>query len=331
VAKEIDIERGRYIVFGRCLFTGNGTRYVGVEHPAEYKSHFDQLAIWARGYNTIPQPSVFWHRTVWLKCGGFNESDHHVLDYDLFCRFSRYFFFHKVDELWSTFRMHDDSKSSQRTEAEVLEMSIRASRRYWRSWFSPLRWRCEFSHWLYGCNGHEKARHHARLTEQAVQSRRYLSAIGEFLRTFIYSPKMAKDRLLMAWLADRRIGIFQRLLKSEHEFTGHYGDLWIGPLYRTDIEVPAKARRLVLTCKHTPHGSHVEVRATLSVNRRLAACHNAAKEELFTLSADVAKYRGQRCQVEVRSGPFFVPRLLHNTPDDRRLVIQLLETKFESD
>ncbi|HET7537033.1 MAG TPA: glycosyltransferase family 2 protein, partial [Candidatus Didemnitutus sp.] len=119
VAKEIDPRRNRWIVFGRCLFTGEGSPYVGIEHPAEYKSHFEQLAIWKRGYNTLPQPSVFWHRRVWEKCGGLNTAEHHVLDYDLFCRFSSHFRFHRVDELWSTYRMHAVSKSSQRTEAEV--------------------------------------------------------------------------------------------------------------------------------------------------------------------------------------------------------------------
>ena len=59
VAAEIDLARGRYVVMGRCLFTGEGSRYSGVEHPAEYQSHFEHLAIWKRGYNTVPQPSVF--------------------------------------------------------------------------------------------------------------------------------------------------------------------------------------------------------------------------------------------------------------------------------
>ncbi len=107
VARKIDPARGRWVVFGRCLFTGEGSRYVGVEHPAvEYRSHFEQLAIWKRGYNTLPQPSVFWHRRVWERCGGFKVTEHHVLDYDLFCRFSARYRFYRVDELWSTYRIH---------------------------------------------------------------------------------------------------------------------------------------------------------------------------------------------------------------------------------
>ena len=75
VAAEMDVVRKREIIMGRCVFTGEGSDYVGVEHPAEYLDHFEHLAIWKRGFNTIPQPSVFWHRTVWERCGGFDVNE----------------------------------------------------------------------------------------------------------------------------------------------------------------------------------------------------------------------------------------------------------------
>jgi glycosyltransferase involved in cell wall biosynthesis len=149
VAQEIRPNEGRYVVMGRCIFVGERSRYAGVEHPSIYRSHFDQLAIWKRGFNIIPQPSVFWHRSVWERCGGFDVEEKHALDYDLFCKFSKRYRFHAVDELWSTYRMHDASKSAQRSEAEVLEISIRVSRKHWGSWYSVLHWRCEVSYWLY--------------------------------------------------------------------------------------------------------------------------------------------------------------------------------------
>ena len=329
VAAEIDVGRGRCIVFGRCLFTGEGSRYVGVEHPAEYVSHFDLLAIWQRGYNTLPQPSVFWHRKVWERCGRFNENEHHVLDYDLFCRFSGCYRFHKVDELWSTFRMHDSSKSSQRTEAEVLALSVATSRRYWGSWFFPLRWRCELSYWFHQQEAHDRARHHARRAEEAASAGQTLKACVEFIRTGCYSPKMARDRLLRAWLADRRLAFFQRLLSTDSKFTERYGDLWIGPTYRADLDVPPEASRLAIILKHHPFGSHQKVEVVLRLNRKTVAQHHATEAGEFVLAADLSRYRGKKCGVELRSSPFFVPRLLHNTPDDRELVLQLLETRIE--
>ena len=89
VAQEIDPRRDRYIVFGRCLFTGEDSPYVGVEHPAEFVSHFEHLAIWKRGYNTIPQPATFWHRQAYKRYGDFDESHNQGLDYLQWCKFSR--------------------------------------------------------------------------------------------------------------------------------------------------------------------------------------------------------------------------------------------------
>lgn len=329
VAREINPARGRWIVVGRCLFTGEGSTYVGVEHPAEYKTHFEFLAIWKRGYNTLPQPSVFWHRQVWEKCGRFNVNEHHALDYDLFCRFSRSFRFHQVDELWSTYRMHPVSKSAQRTEAEVLDLSIKVSRRHWGPWWLPLRWRCELSHWMHNRHLHEHARHHARRAEEAARSGRRLVALREFFQTLAYSPLMARDRLLRAWLAAYRLKFLERLLWAPDEgFTGHYADLWIGPLYRTVIEVPGDARRLILHLKHVHQGNHTRVSSTLSMNGKIVARHTATAEGDFVMGTELHQHQGHRCRLEIRNDSFFVPRHVHNTPDDRALSLQLLETKL---
>lgn len=331
VSREIDPARGRWIVVGRCLFTGEGSSYVGVEHPSEYKTHFEFLAIWKRGYNTLPQPSVFWHRQVWEKCGGLNVNEHHALDYDLFCRFSRSFRFHQVDELWSTYRMHPVSKSAQRTEAEVLDLSIAVSRRYWGHWWSPLRWRCEVSHWVHNRHLHEHARHHARRAEEAAYAGRRLLALREFFQTLVYSPLMARDRLLRAGLAAYRLKFLERLLWAPDEgFTGHYGDLWIGPLYRAEIMVPVDARRLVLHLKHVPQGTHNRIGIMLKLNGKIVLRYAAAQAGDFLVEADLRKQQGRLCRIEIHNDSFFVPRHVHNTPDDRHLSIQLLETKIVS-
>lgn len=330
VASEIDPARGRLVVFGRCLFTGADSPYVGVEHPAEYRGHFDLLAIWKRGFNTLPQPSVFWHRRVWERCGGFNVHEHHALDYDFFCRVSRQYRFHKVDELWSTFRMHAISKSAQRTEAEVLALSIAVSRRHWGPWYSPLRWRCELSHWYHNRDWYEHARHHARRCEDAGRNGHVGRALWEFCRTLRYSPKMARDRLFHAWLAEKRLRFLERLFWSEKTFTGRYSDLWIGPIYRDTIEVPPAGKRLLLTLQHTPQGYHQKVTVALRINRRIVAEKTLTDGCQFLLEADVAKFRGTQAVVELRCDAYFVPRFVHNTPDDRQLSLQLFETRVET-
>ena len=332
VAREIDPSRRRWIVFGRCLFTGEDSPYVGVEHPAEYRSHFEQLAIWKRGYNTLPQPSVFWQRRVWKKSGGFNVAEHHVLDYDLFCRFSQKFRFHKVDELWSTYRMHAVSKSAQRTETEILDLSIQVSRRYWGPWWSPLRWRCELSHWLHDRHLHEHARHHARQTEENARTGHKLAALGGFFKTLAYSPRMARDRLLRAWISAYRLKFLERLFwATEEGFTGHYGDLWIGPVYRTQLAIPAAAKRLVLYLKHTPSGSHTRVNVIFKINRHVVERRVVDAETAFSFACSLVSHRGKQVTLEMCCDSFFRPKDVHGTPDERPLSLQLLETTIESE
>jgi glycosyltransferase involved in cell wall biosynthesis len=146
VASEIDPVRGRYIVFGRSIFTGEGSHLVGLEHPAEFRSHFEMLAVWKRGYNTISQPSTFWHRTVLDTCGGFDEAHNHGLDYLQWCRYSKKFHFHFVDALWSTYRMQPESVTANKTEEQWLAIMMAYSRMNWGPWWHPLRWRCEASY-----------------------------------------------------------------------------------------------------------------------------------------------------------------------------------------
>ncbi len=334
VAREIDPARGRSIVFGRCLFTGEGSPYVGVEHPAEYISHFEQLAIWKRGFNTLPQPSVFWHREVWQRCGQLNEEDGHVLDYDLFCRFSAQFRFHRVDELWSTYRMHAVSKSAQRTEPEILALSTAASRRHWGSRLSPFRWRLAVSHWFYQRQAHERALHHARRAEQAFGEKRRAAALVEFLRTAALAPRLAWQRLLHPMLADSGLTWLQALIWRDGPvtsgFLGRHADGWIGPLYRETLTVPKTAAEI---CVHVVHSPPTEwkvlgIRAELWLNGVLVDEREVSSPGPFQLTGSCRGLHNQVCFLELRIQPGFVPRLLTGAPDDRRLCAQLIEVNF---
>jgi len=152
--------------------------------------------------------------------------------------------------------MHPVSKSAQRTEPEILELSINVSRRYWGSWFSPLRWRCELSYWSYRRHSHEKARHHARRCEDAAEANQRIRTVFEFTVTLWHSPRIARDRLLVPFAAVKRLRLLQRLLiDRDGRFTGHYeADRWVGPVYRQDLQVPKNAERLVLVLQHAPQG-----------------------------------------------------------------------------
>ncbi len=291
VAREIDPGRGRSIVFGRCLFTGAGSPYVGHEHPAEYRGHFDLLAVWKRGHNAIPQPSTFWHRTVYETCGEFDEAHNHGLDYLQWCRFSSRFAFHRVDALWSTYRMHPVSVTANKTEQEWLDIMMRYSRMHWGPWWSPLRWRCELS-----------SRFHDRKRRAVYRVRRGLARLV---------PSIARPAA-----------------PDGAAFTGRYADRWIGPVYRSDVLVPEDARRLIVTLEHRPHGHHRTVSPALCLNGAVVDRRRGESGQL-SLAGDISAYRGTSCTVEVRTPEFFVPRFEGGSPDDRALSVLLVEQRVE--
>jgi glycosyltransferase involved in cell wall biosynthesis len=329
VAAEIDPARGRFIVMGRSLFVGDeGARYVGVEHPAEFTSHYEHLAIWKRGYNTIPQPSVFWHREVWERCGGFDTREHHVLDYDLFCRMSSRYHIHRVDELWSHYRLHDASTSAQRTEAEVLDLSIKVSRKYWGSWLSPMRWRLEASHWLHDRHLHERARHHARRAEEAFDRKQPLAAMGEFVRTALCSPVMARDRLLYPFVRNNAVRILGRVLVRPARFTDQYPDGWIGPVFRRALEVPAGAQRLCATLAFHPQPGHGRVTVELLCDGKVQERVSLEGDTVFALKAPV-RSGASRMAVEIRSSSHFNPSVVFGGEDRRELALVLSALAFE--
>lgn len=334
VAQEIDPHRDRYVVFGRCLFTGDGSVYVGAEHPAEFVSHFEQLAIWKRGYNTIPQPATFWHRKVYEQCGEFDETCNHGLDYLQWCKFSRDFAFHEVDEMWATYRMHSASVSSNKTEQEWLDIMTRYSRMRWGPWWRPLRWRCELSHWIHGQHFHEQARHHARRAEESWDRGRFATGVWEAIQTARFSPKMAWHRLLQPLLAEKGYAglsflLFQRRDDAASAFVGRHSDNWVGPVYRETVKLPYARTEVILVLEHVPQpaGHHSRVDTTLFVDGRKAAHERRTERGQFNLQAVVERPTGKESVVlELRTRPYFIPRLIAGLPDDRKLCVLLLET-----
>ena len=202
IAVEVAPERARHVVMGRALLLVDGMEEVGVEHPCEYLGYFDHLAVWKRGFNAVPQASVFWHRAVAEHCGAFAGEHRCAVDYDFICRVGKAHAIHPVDCVWSARRIPADATSATVTEAEMEEMLVRVSRTHWGSWSSALRWRCELSHGLHQRHLHENARHHARLGENAAAEGRCFVAAVEFVKTWLLSPAMARAR----WKGCRRAG-----------------------------------------------------------------------------------------------------------------------------
>ena len=352
VAREIDPALGRWVVMGRSLFTGdsisgedyrevknNGAgqvrdlrQYLGYEHPCEFKSHFDTLAIWKTGMNRIPQPSVFWHRSVWEKCGGLNEAAGHALDYELFCRFSKYFVFHKIDQLWSTYRLHNDAKTAKLSEQEVVDIAIEATRQHWGPWWSILRWRCESSWYLNNPVNFERGRSHARLAESALRAGHLGSVAAHAIRTAIWSPILFWRRWCRPFFVRLVPQALERvLLRASNDEDAsplaRFVDGWIGPNYAEAFQIPETAAQIVFRINYLrPKKGETVCRFFLDglEARRI----EVAEQGVFEVGLGVETCAGKGVLIQILSSSSFRPSDYSESTDKRSLALLVEDVKF---
>ena len=190
-AREIDPTRGHHVVMGRCQIGDARGRFVGIEHPCDFESHRRVLEIW-RGH-TVSRPAVFWAAEVWKTCGPMDESVAPAwLDYDLCCRFSRSYRFHRVDQVLATTRLHPHAGTALTTRAEALDAGIAVSRRYWGAPLRPMRWRLALSLRRYSFDRVARARRHVwRAKEKRRSGGRGLYVVTHAAAAVLLAPKVA--------------------------------------------------------------------------------------------------------------------------------------------
>lgn len=202
VAQEIDSEQGRHIVMGRCRFVDEKGRYLGIEHPSHFESHFSVLKVW-KGH-LIPQPSVFWTKEVWKKCGGIDENlKSDWIDYDLFCRFSKKYNFHYIDQVLATYRLHKHSKSEKSSIGDRLEEAIRISKRYWGLPIFPQFWLLTVSLGWYRFNRVGRSRSLFSEAKEAWRHRKWLRAVMYAAPAGMLAPEVAFYVAVYPFLKDR--------------------------------------------------------------------------------------------------------------------------------
>src|SRR5215831_4803702 len=247
VAQEVDPQRARHIVMGRCRFIDEQGRVLGIEHPSHFVSHRRVLAIW-KGH-TIPQPAVFWTPEVWHRCGGMDESvQSSWIDYDLFCRFSRQYDFHMIDQVLATYRLHSTSKTAQQNDTDRLTDCLQISKRYWDSPLSLQYWHLTLSLAWYRFNRTGRARAWLRQAQDDWCHHHRVRALPYGLAGGVLAPEVTFYVTLYPFLRERAKGVakqaLQRLaiMRGEYPQTAVYldhvalwNDGWAGP-------------RLVLAC-----------------------------------------------------------------------------------
>ena len=329
-AREVDPARGRHVVMGRSRFTDPEGRYIGVEHPSRFESHARVLQVW-KGH-TIPQPSVFWTPQVWRECGPILEDS--WVDYGLFVRFSRRYRFHFVDQLFSTYRLHPESKTQVSGEERRLQEVLAISRRYWGGWWRPLRWRLELSWALHRFGRRGRGLRFLRAARERRRQGR--SAAGAALLGTLLAPDVVFTAVVFPWLRQRLPGALQRLAErlvngqDEPETLAYldrdepWSDGWLGPRLRAWRETVSEARRLRLA-------GHAELRflggplgLRLRVDGREVAERQLAQSGPFEIALTLpAALPPGRHEIEVEAARYFVPHRHLGNNDRRPLAWQL--------
>ena len=111
------------VVYGKTYFTDEAGQIIG-KYPT---MSFDENLL--PSFNFICQPSVFFTKAAMEAVGGLDLTLHYVMDYDFWIRLSKKFRFSYVDDFFSTYRLHQNSKTISSQEAaanhaESLQMIL---------------------------------------------------------------------------------------------------------------------------------------------------------------------------------------------------------------
>jgi len=331
-AEELDPARGRYIVMGRCRFTDEQGRFTGIEHPSHFESHRRILEVW-KGH-TIPQPAVFWTSEVWQDCGPMIEDLGPAwIDYGLFCRFSRKYKFHFIDQVFATYRLHTESKTQSSSEAKRLAESIQISRRYWGKPWSLMYWQLAGSLALYrfnrlgrGVSWLRRAKE-ARRQGHTVQMLSY-GVVGAALApeaafyAAIY-PSLRNHargalRLVLDRLADKR-GIAPQTAVF-FDRTDPWEDGWAGPRLLMTSQAGPTTRSVLVEGTVELKFLREPVTLTVQVDGRTIGKHQIKQTGPFgvEMSLPTALAEGAH-SIEVQASVYFVPQRFLGIPDYRPL------------
>jgi len=327
VASQIDPSQNRFVVMGRCVFFGENHRYVGLEHPSRYCGRHDLLTIWKRGFNTIPQPATFWHRQVWKTFPEFDTKENHALDYDYFCRITSKYWIHKIDQLLAGYRIHDESKSGTKTEYEVLELSIRVSRKHWGHWFDPRRWVLELSHARHKAAWRDRALHYSHCVDR-ISSKADPRKYYYLFLTSAFSPKLAwqthvQPRLLGKCLVPMLQRIF--LTRINEEFVDQYADGWIGPKYRVQLEIPENAKTLRIELEIPAQFSQKNLSCSFKLGKKLILKYLFTQIGPQVVELKIPAGLAGSESLEIKNDKYFIPNQVDKATHDHRKISFVLK------
>jgi glycosyltransferase involved in cell wall biosynthesis len=348
VAQEIDPARGRHIVIGRCRFIDEHDTFLGIEHPSAFESHRRVLEIW-KGYS-IPQPAVFWTREVWERCGSLNEQEQLMLDYELFCRYSKHYHFHFIDQVLATYRLHTQSKTSSVSDEQRLEDAIQVSRRFWGSPASAQFWQILVSYGLFRLDRRRRAVGLFRRGRDSWRQARRPQALLYALTGGLIAPDIVADVLVLPLLKSRllkllqRRGRLQRLIEpyrrlkqkfkphvphpqtlAWRDFTSVHADSWVGPVLITEIDVAPDQIQLVLAGNTAGFRLPRPLELQIYIDQTLVNHSRVGNQPVFTLEVPLGNLTPGRHELKIVANTSIVPYEFLGVQDFRPLVFKLSE------
>jgi glycosyltransferase involved in cell wall biosynthesis len=137
------------MVYGDCNYIDENGVVIG-----QFKSRQTSYHRIRRGYNHIPQQTMFFWADLWKHAGPLDPSFHYAMDYDLWTRIAARSEIKYVPQTWANFRLHTSGKTimaDDRFWPEMLRihyrdggsfLSVLVARYYIRKLFAPiLNWR----------------------------------------------------------------------------------------------------------------------------------------------------------------------------------------------
>ena len=339
VAQEIDPARGRHVVMGRCRFIDEAGNFIGVEHPSAFESHRRVLEIW-KGY-CIPQPAVFWTREVWERCGPLDERERLMLDYDLFCRFSKVYSFHMVDQVFATYRLQAQSKTSSVSDAQRLEQAIEVSRRYWGPLSSAQGWQIRASHALYKLDRRRRAAEWLRKGRESWRQSRRLQTFPYLAAGALLAPDIVTDIVVMPYVKPRvwqllqKRGVLRRLRRvirpdpihpatlAWRDVTAQHADRWVGPTYITSIDIRPADSTLMFSGGTEGFRMPKMVAIEIFLDGKSLGKHELGRGQSFEIAIPLPPTEPGHHELKIVSNTFVVPYNYFGINDYRPLAFKL--------
>jgi len=265
-----------------------------------------------------------------------------VLDYDLFCRFSRDYVFHTFDQVVANYRLHADSKTQGVDDARRLRDAVTVSRRYWGAGWTPqgaairLSWaRHQFD---------RRGRSFRLLVDGlgAWREHRPGAALWRFAAGVLLGPDVAlagagapmarrlggPARRALSRLGSRKTTVHPQT-RAWRGFTALHHDGWSGPTLTLDVERPAGDAPLLIIEGDAP----MPLAAPLVLTFRLAG---TARQEVqvgdppeFRVSLPLADVPPGTRTLHIEANGSFVPHDLWGNGDYRPLAFRIARVRVE--